>query len=87
MGNAIERHNSEIDLNLTMKILRQVYHGGYDLIWFIMNKIYNPMQAWWQWAASPLTGDILISFANRENLAYDTTIHEFNLYEILSSPP
>ena len=87
MGKAIERYNTQIDLNLSVTMLRKVYHGGYDLIWFVLNKIYNPMQAWWQWAACPETGDILLSFASKEKLAYDTPVYAFNIFQILTSPP
>lgn len=87
MGKGIEQWYSDIDLNLSMGILRKVYHGGYDLMWFVMNQIYNPMQAWWQWAACPQTGDFQVSFASADNLAYDEPVYSFNLFEILSSPP
>jgi len=44
-------------------------------------------EAWNQWVACPSTGGMVVSFATHSQLAFQTTPHYFNLYDLLGESP
>ena len=78
------------DLNSTMAALRQGYQAKHD---FLLNLIKalgkgtGMAEAWNQWTACPQTGDMLLSFATKDTLAFENPIHSFNLYTLLEEEP
>ncbi|HHH84122.1 MAG TPA: hypothetical protein ENL29_01495 [Thermoplasmatales archaeon] len=44
-------------------------------------------RAWNMWVSCPKTGDIVVSFAERDRIAFDTPTHYFNLYRLLNEEP
>ena len=84
----IEELWNNLDLNITMNMLRSIYRGETDIILDLYEKIgLNPFYACRQWVACPETGDIAISFAKGEKYAQYGDIHHFNLFELLESEP
>jgi hypothetical protein len=41
-------------------------------------------RAWNMWSADPITGDLLVCFADGENVAYQNKIYHYNLFELLT---
>jgi hypothetical protein len=82
LSKGIESIWGVMDVNNTMEMLRNVYHGHYDPLWYLvhMNK-----ETWWQWVACPKTGDFLISFATADETAFENPIHRVNLMGILAN--
>lgn len=44
-------------------------------------------EAWNQWVACLATGDMVMSFATRDQMAYNTETHYVNFYDLLSGSP
>jgi len=86
LSKGIEKYRGSLDMNNSMKLLRDCYTGKYDMFFYIMQKMhaFSPMH---QWVACPETGDMLISFADSNHQAQYNTIHEFNLFNLLDSQP
>jgi len=84
MSDEIERQYGNLDLDTTIWLMRHVYKGRTSIIFNFMRKIgvYQPAH---QWVACPERGDMVISFAEGKTLADKTSIHYFNLFELLQS--
>ncbi len=90
MSKNIEKNWGSMDLNSTMKMFREGYSGKTDLIFFLIIKLSSRTsfnRAWNIWVADPLSGDIIISFATRDKIAYNTAMHNFNFYNLLNTQP
>ena len=91
ISEALKDHLGNLDLNVTMDLLRDVYNFNTDNFWWTFLKtffqvtahrrIYNSLH---QWVACPETGEILISFADADAVASENMIHHFNLYDLIS---
>jgi hypothetical protein len=84
----VEKLWNNLDLNNTMNILRSIYRGETDIILNLYKKFgSDPFLACHQWVSHPLTGDFIISFADKENQAQYNQLHNFNLFELYESEP
>ena len=85
----IEKQYGTLDLNNSIKLLRKVYSGRTNFVFFLFQRIIHCFYAetWDQKVFCPETGDIAISFAKKGITAYRTPVHYFNLYELLNSKP
>jgi hypothetical protein len=75
-----------MDLNGTMAVLQNGYRAsGFPLLRLIeiLGKGTGMAEAWNQWVACPATGDMMVSFATHDQMAYQTEPHYFNLYSLL----
>jgi len=86
ISKGIEKYLGSLDLNNSMKLLRDCYNGKYDRFFYIMQKMnaFLPMH---QWVACPKTGDMLICFASKDRVASINPVHHFNLFTLLGSVP
>ena len=86
ISNEIEKQYGTLNLNSTMKFFRDVYLGKTNFIFrYMQNK--NFYATGHQWVACPKTGDLVISFGDRENKAFENPVHYFNLFELLEAEP
>ena len=86
LSKEFENQWGTLDLNGTMSLLRDVWVGKTDFLFFVMQKL-GFYQAFHQWVACPETGDIVISFADVDKTACENPVHYFNLYELLKAEP
>jgi len=74
-----------LDLNLSMELLRSVYRGDNDIIFKIL-KIIMPHRAYtndnYQWVVCPVRNELVISFAQGETSAHENEVHYFKLDEL-----
>lgn len=87
MSNGIESNLGNINLNNSIEIMRNLYSGEYDFIWKIFCNIYPDLPSRWQFSTNPKTGDMLLSFADKNNKAHQNPIFHYNFYELLNSEP
>jgi len=84
----IENHLGNLDLNVSMSILRDCYSGKTNLRWnFFQNILGWYRSVAWQWVICPETGDFVISFADANKSAHENTVHYFNFDDLVSSTP
>jgi hypothetical protein len=79
-----------LSLNTTMDVLQNGYRAeDFPLLRLIerLGKGTGMAEAWNQWVACPMTGDMVVSFATHNQMAFQTTPHYFNLYDLLSESP
>ncbi len=75
-----------MDLNETMRVLQNGYRADYNILLRlieILGKGTGMAEAWNQWTACPDTGDMVVSFATHDKMAFKTEPHYFNLYQLL----
>ncbi len=93
LSSGIEKRYGELDLNSSMDVLRETYSGFNNLIIFLLHKInfleesakfYGYLEAINQWVINPKTGDMLISFADVNNRAWENPVHYFNLNNLIN---
>ena len=75
-----------MDLNGTMTVLQNGYRADGNLLLRLITKLgkgTGMAEAWNQWTACPATGDMVVSFATHDQMAYTTEPHFFNLYQLL----
>jgi predicted choloylglycine hydrolase len=87
MSETIENHWGLMDLNSTMCMFKKGYSGGSNLLLWLIVKLAEGTsfnRAWNIWVADPENGDMLVSFATREEIAFLTETKYFNLYDLLS---
>jgi hypothetical protein len=87
LSKGIEQYWGSLDLNSTMSMLREVYSGKTDMIYNLLSTFIFPPQPIHQWVASPLSGDMLVSFANPTEIASKCPVYRVNLFELLNSEP
>jgi hypothetical protein len=75
-----------LTLNQTMSVLQNGYRAqGAPFLRLIeiLGKGTGMAEAWNQWVACPATGDMVVSFATHDEMAYKMKPHYFNLYNLL----
>ena len=90
VSNEINDNWGNLDLQSLMNALREGYRAKDDVllrIFKLLGKGTGLAEAWNQWVACPQTGDIIVSFADKDNKAFDTPIHVFNFYDLLTTTP
>ncbi|HDS59731.1 MAG TPA: hypothetical protein ENN54_05525 [Thermoplasmatales archaeon] len=90
MSEEIERQWGALDLNATMALMRQGYAGDTDWLLRMIIRLAEGTsfnRAWNLWVACPETGDLAVSFAERDKIAFETPVHFFNLYSLLEQDP
>ena len=86
MSELIEANYGNFDLNASMQLFQKGYRGDTDAMLKILIKLANGTsfnRAWNMWVACPADGDIVISFAHGNKIAFDEPYHYFNLYKLL----
>jgi hypothetical protein len=86
VSNEINTSWGTMDLNETMQALQNGYRAqGFLLLRLIeiLGKGTGMAEAWNQWVACPATGDMMVSFATHDQMAFKTEPHYFNLYQLL----
>lgn len=83
MSVAIKRDYGSFDVNSSLEVMRNLYDGRYHPVWWALRKTSDDIPAWWQWSASPGSGDILLSFAQKECFAQRTEPVLLNLFELI----
>jgi hypothetical protein len=77
-----------LTLNETMAVLQNGYRAqGFPLLRLIelLGKGTGMAEAWNQWVACPATGDMVVSFASHDQMAFRTEPHYFNLFDLLDA--
>jgi hypothetical protein len=77
---------STMDLNGTMQVLQNGYCADHNVLLRlieILGKGTGMAEAWNQWTACPDTGDMIVSFATHDQMAFKSEPHYFNLYQLL----
>ena len=75
-----------MDLNGTMAALQNGYKANHNMILRLIEKLgkgTGMAESWNQWTACPATGDMVVSFATHDTLAYKVEPRYFNLYTLL----
>ena len=85
LSKGIETHYGDLNVNRTIFMMRQVYHGAYDPLWNIALRQRTNWTTWWQWVACPETGDMKISFADGEMSAHRNTVFSINLLDTIKN--
>ena len=89
LSEEIEKQHGTLDLNNSIELLRRVYNGRTNFIFFLFQRVIHSQysETWDQKVFCPETGDIAISFAENGVTAYRTPVHYFNMHELLNSEP
>ena len=90
MSKNIQKNLGDMDLNSTMNMFREGYSGKTSLIFSIIKKLAagtSFTRSWNIWVADPLSGEIAVSFATKDKIAYENPVHNFNLYSLLNLQP
>jgi hypothetical protein len=90
VSNQIDDTWGNLSLNTTLDVLRTGYRADeFPLLRLIerLGKGTGMAEAWNQWVACPATGDMVFSFASHDLMAFKTTTHYVNMYELLSASP
>ncbi len=87
----IEKNFGELDLVNTLEILNKIYNDKCDIliksmiyIGKVLGKDYHVFESWNQWSADLKTGDMLLSFAEKNSYASENNAHIFNLYNLIN---
>ncbi|MBC7129251.1 MAG: hypothetical protein H5T45_05935 [Thermoplasmatales archaeon] len=86
MSEMIEENYGRFDLNTSMYLFQSTYRGDSDTLLKILIKLAEGTsfnRAWNMWVACPETGDFVVSFAERDKIAFSTPYHYFNLFELI----
>ena len=86
ISKGIESERGKLDLNKTMKVLRNIYRGKTDARYLILHLLGGGKTPY-QLVSCPETGEFVVSFATRDKNAYENPTHYFNLFELLESYP
>jgi len=86
ISNGIESEWGKLDLNKTMEVLRNIYHGKTDVRYLILHLLGGGKTPY-QLVSCPETGEFVVSFATRDKNAYENPTHYFNLFELLEPYP
>ena len=86
----VEENWGLLNLDTSMDLIRQGYAGETDILLKIIVTLAEGTsfnRAWNMWVADPLSGDILVCFAEGNRIAYLNVVHHFNLFELLFEEP
>jgi hypothetical protein len=86
ISKGIESVWGNLDLNTSMSLLRNIYHGKTDIRFFIM-QLFKMYSTPYQWVICPENGDFVLSFADRNKNAFENPVHYFNFYQLLNATP
>ena len=86
LSQEIENQWGSLDLNTTVSLLRDVYLGRTDGL-FLLMQIMGSYRSFHQWIACPETGELVISFANRDNTAVRNQVQYFTISELIAAEP
>lgn len=86
----IKKNWGLLDLNRTMTMLRNCYSGKTDIllrliVYLAEGTSFN--RAWNMWVADPESGDMVVCFATKDNIAFSNPVHYFNFYNLLNATP
>jgi hypothetical protein len=73
-----------------MEVLRNGYRAkDFPLLRLIetLGKGTGMAEAWNQWVACPANGDMMLSFATHDEMAFRNPTHIVNFYDLLSESP
>jgi hypothetical protein len=87
LSEQIEKYYGTLDLNSTMKALREEYTGKSDFVMWLGITTLGIYKAMAQFVVCPQTGDMVISFAGKDTRACSNPVHYFNLFELLAEEP
>jgi len=87
LSEGLEESWGNLDVNVTMKILCDMYLGKTDMILNILQRLFFIYQPFHQWVACPETGEMVVTFASSDKIASANPVHHFNLFELLESEP
>jgi len=88
LSQEIEKQWGSLNSTNILSITRSIYRGETNVYLKISEMLgLEGFSSCYQWVACPETGDMLISFADRNHPAQYNTIHEFNLFNLLDSQP
>jgi hypothetical protein len=79
-----------LDLNGTENVLQHGYLAGSNPLLRLIERLgrgTGMAESWNQWTACPATGEMVVSFATHDNLAYRNTPRYFNLSQLLQEQP
>jgi len=88
----IEKNYGDIDIDISLQIMMETYTGESDVFisfvqnFGLVNKLAKKMgylQALNQFATCPKTGDMIVTFADKDNPSCENPVHRFNLYELI----
>jgi hypothetical protein len=86
ISKGVQRNYGDLTVDSTMQIMRNAYHGQYDLIWRLILARGASWSTWWQWVACPETGDMQIAFADGEISAHSNDyIFEINFLKTIEN--
>jgi hypothetical protein len=77
-----------LDLNETETVLQNGYRAGGNVMLRLIEKFgrgTGMAESWNQWTACPATGEMVVSFATHEKLAYQILPHYFNFHQLLQA--
>jgi hypothetical protein len=85
LSTELKNMHGNINSTNALPLLQRVYQGKTDIRYAIVTNLFNTgLDPWYQWVATPETGDISIAFANGKMTADRTDIHTLNLFELLT---
>lgn len=90
MSMEIEKHWGSMDLESTMNMMKKGYCGNTNFLLYLIFKLAEGTsfnRSWNLWVACPETGDMIVSFADRDQVAQFTAQHYYNLFELLEENP
>jgi hypothetical protein len=79
-----------LNLNETEAVLQNGYRAGASTLLRLIERLgkgTGMAESWNQWTACPLTGEMVVSFATHNTLAYRNTPQYFNLNALLQEQP
>lgn len=86
ISEAAEDRAGTLNLQSTINMIREVYKGNTNLLFFVLMKI-GLVHSIHQWVGCPKTGDIAFAFADEDSYSFENPVHYLNLYELLDSTP
>lgn len=90
MSELLEEHWGTFTCNRTMSLFQEGYRGDTDMVLKLLIMLTEGTsfnRAWNMWVACPETGDMVVSFATRDTIAFATPCHYVNLYALLNESP
>jgi hypothetical protein len=86
ISEAAEDRAGTLNLTTTVSMIRDIYEGNTDLLFFVIMKV-GFVRSVHQWVGCPITGDIAVAFADEDTYAFKQPVHYFNLDKLLNSVP
>ena len=77
-----------LNLESSMNLIRNGYSGKTDFLLKLIVTLAKGTsfnRAWNIWVADPISGDILICFANNGKISFENPVHHFNMFELFET--